>query len=803
MVKNLNLALADMARSTSVRSEGSGGKVSSGSDPARSEEDDKLLRNIFELQKQLIERDTTIHELHNRATISQQDEIRKVELKRGFSVIEKRHVNTSCVTKVLEDAMHHIGYTVKEAFGGEAGVLLLDVPYNSNIGATNVEVREHVLLQSYWPDRPLFPMSFLRELEKLGPYSNVITQKRGKVLSEWEIEGVKEQSSRILDGLDSIMAVPLVVDSGSIGLVIIVNGEYTVRDPPLVKEVLSELWTSNVQPLISISMDNVRKKETEDKLVKESQLRDEIILSLDLMLEETVKLAAVAERDGTIAGGLSMSEYLWTVILEKVADFFESYFSADVLVAVTNAEGNLRMQKLNDRLSSGGSSKKQSSYSVEGLEFMHYIFSDSLKHVRNTKMRHLTHPTLRKSAYMRTVMEKGDPHFCKDCKHITFPCGHMKMNNMLLVPILFCEQPVGMIGLSNGEFSASSGRILQSVFTTFWSMIVKATIMSESQKVLNAALPVEVSERVKKGEKVADSYTTATVLFAEVVGFQEFVKGLEPIEVVEFSNMIYTRLDQLVGGYKLEKIKVIGSCYMVAGGLQDKSGKRRKAKKAADKVRHSQMMEIVDFGLRILEEAQLINTGTGCSNLKLREKLKQSPVQFRIGISEGPLTAGVFCTHKVKYDVLGATVNLASRLQSSGRPGMVQVNSSIYEETKNKGYEFEKRKPICLKGLGLQQTYFISKPREIDGLTLPVSTRNIRLQEMLGGNDTRDKKSISALWYHAPPGFPASPTTPTQHQLKAFPTPLERSPVQALNITTPSPQQDVTVLPDMQSPAVP
>eukprot|EP01061_Rhynchopus_euleeides_P005293 TRINITY_DN1454_c0_g3_i1.p1 TRINITY_DN1454_c0_g3~~TRINITY_DN1454_c0_g3_i1.p1 ORF type:complete len:760 (+),score=342.33 TRINITY_DN1454_c0_g3_i1:185-2464(+) len=667
-------------------------------------DNERMLKTIFQLQQQLIERDAIIHDLHHKAHIAQEDESRKLEIKKGFSVIEKRHVDTTDTGVVLRDSMHHLVYTLVDTFGGCAGVLLLDVPYNLSIGASNHDLKTHRLLRSYWEERPSLSSVVLKEFESLRLYRDVITQKKGKVYGEWET-GVIKDDVPILRDMRRLMAVPVVVDGVSIAVVVMVNGVYTDRDPPLVKEVLAELWTSNVQPLINIALDTQRKKETESKLVTESLLRDEIILSLDTILDDVVKQAL-----STTPQGRSTSEHLWRMILQRVADFFEEYFGSDAIVAVTNTEANFRIQNLH--FSANGSTcngSRRGAHSVDlsgDLQFIHYVFSESLRHVRKTKMRNLSHPNLKDAKLMREVMSRGEPFYSPNCKGIKFPCGHMKMNCLLLVPILFCEEPVGMLGLANGDFSISSGRILQSVFTTFWSMIVKATIMSESQKVLNAALPVPISERVKNGEKIADSYPTATVLFADIVGFTEFSKELAPYEVVEYSNLIFARLDELVQQSGLEKIKVIGDCYMVAGGLQDKSGKC--PSKVGDRAAQSQMREIVNFGMRILDEARLINGGVGDCSEKIREKLKKTPLQFRIGISEGPLTAGVFGTGKVQYDVLGATVNLASRLESSGRPGAIQVSSSIYDELgKIDKFKFEKRKPICLKGLGLRQTYFL------------------------------------------------------------------------------------------------
>ena len=669
---------------------------------ATSVETDRLLQTVFELQQQLIQRDSTIHDLHSREALSQEREAKKAAIKQSLSVIEKRHVDTSSLKGVLRDATHHLIYTLSEAFSGTTGLVLLDVPYNSNIGATNADLKIHKPISAYWQDKSMLSQNVLVELEQLSHYRDIITQKRGKIFSDWETATMKA-TVPILEEVVSLMVAPVVVDGVTIAVIIIANGDGGASDPALVKEVAAELWTSNMQPLINIALETERQKDTESKLATESLLRDEIILSLDTILDDIVK--------HSLALGSRSTEDLWRLILQRVSDFFEEYFGCDCFVAVTNTEANFRLNNLRHNSSAGGS-VVSASHSGRGvgvaatdLAFIHYSFSASLLHTRKTKMKHLSHPKLSEAKQMRRIMQEGAPYFSPDCKGMQFPPGHMKMNNVLLVPIIFCDEPVGMLGMSNGEFDLASGRIMQSVFTTFWSMIVKATRMSESQKVLNAALPVAISERVKHGEEIADSYPTATVLFADIVGFTEFTKELESSEVVEYSNLIFTRLDKLVGDFNLEKIKVIGDCYMVAGGLVDKSGVKCEV---TDRVRQSQMAEVCEFGMRIFEEAKSLNETPPPCSAGVAEKLKRYPLQFRVGIAEGPVTAGCFGFSKVQYDILGTTVNLASRLEASGSPGAIHVNSTIYQDLQTKGYTFEKRPAVTLKGLGMQQTYFMT-----------------------------------------------------------------------------------------------
>eukprot|EP00754_Rhynchopus_humris_P018244 Rhum_TRINITY_DN14597_c0_g4::Rhum_TRINITY_DN14597_c0_g4_i2::g.99456::m.99456 len=721
-------------------------------------EKEKLQEEIIALQAQLIDRDGVIHELHRKATTAHKNECRKNMIKEGLSVIERRHVNTSSTSTVLHDSMHHLIDTILDTYGGSAGVMLLDVPYNATLGARNPDLKAAKLLRSFWEKRPGVPRAVLEQLEDPALFRDVLTQKKGKVLSAWELDMLKELTSG-LAAVRRVMVAPVVVDSVSIAVVVMVNGTYTDRDPKVLTSVLSELWTSNVQPLVNIALDTERQKESEAKMVTENLLRDEIILRLEVMLEEVVQEHLINHG----AGGKGWyAARLWHSTLQRVADFFEEYFLSDVMIAVTNTEGNFRLHNVSTNGSSRGERKK-----IEGLEFIYYIFSKSLQQIRTTLMKDQQHPALAKAKLMQEVIDSGKPLYTRDCKNVPFPCGHMKMNNMLLVPLVFCDEPVGLIGLTNGEFNESSGRVLQSVFTTFWSTIVKATVMSESQGVLNAALPIAISDRVKDGGIIADTYQTGSVLFADIVGFAEFTKDLEPKEVVEFSNLVFAALDKLVVDFELEKIKIIGDCYMVAGGLQDKTGKKVQVH---GRCAQAQLNEMVAFALSIQKEAAKINRGQQGSE-RIRSGLRKRPLRFRIGIAEGPITAGVFGTAKVQYDVLGATVNLASRLQSNGRPGAIHVNESLFKELHGLGYEFEERDPVMLKGLGLQKTYFItgvSRPKRMATSSSADDLSPLQFDQELSFEPSTPFAVSTGLVMATPPSAWGSITSPTNSPMQSM-----------------------------------
>ena len=712
----------------------------------RQEEDatecERLLQTVFQLQKQLIERDSSIHDLHKKAHTAQEDEYKKLELKKGFSIIEKRHVDTTDTAVVLRDAMHHLTYTLAENFSATAGIVILDVPYNSNIGATNQDLKIHKSIGTYWSETSQSAL-LLTELENLNYYRDVITQKKGKVYSAWENLMMKEENAAVHE-LRSLMALPVVVDGVSIALVIIVNGEPTERDPPLVKEVLTELWTSNVQPLINIALDSLRQKETETKLVSESVLRDEVLLALDTILDEVVKST---QTDDTAR---RTTESLWRAVLQRLANFFDDYFECDCFVAVTNTSANFRLHQFHKGSSTGTRSTERGSAISGGrpsdLEFIHYSFSDSLLHVRKTRMKHLSHPLLKDSKLMRSVMDSAKPMYDPTCKTLNFPCGHMKMNSIVLVPIVFAEESVGMLGLANGDFTSSTGRILQSVFTTFWSMIVKSTKISEGQAMANNVLPKKIAERRKAEPEIADEYPSSTVLVANVVGFSEFARPLSAFNAVKFLNIVVTRIDLLVAKFGVEKIKVNGDTYIAAGGIADKSGK---ARTLCNRVEQSQMVQMVDLGFAILEDALALNSAPEIFPQEIQARLKEQPLQMRVGLAEGSVTAGVFGDTMSQYDLIGDAVTVAAKLESACHPGSVHTNSTVFDEL-CADYRFEKRRPIALKGMGMQQTYFIlgknqniaadKKPALASPPSAPITRESIQTLRENASNASKDSK---------------------------------------------------------------
>ena len=213
--------------------------------------------------------------------------------------------------------------------------------------------------------------------------------------------------------------------------------------------------------------------------------------------------------------------------------------------------------------------------------------------------------------------------------------------------------------------------------------LVKEQLKHEQEKsetLLLNILPISIAQRLKAGEKViADEHDRAVILFADIVEFTTASQHIAPKTLVENLNKIFTHFDQLVEKYALEKIKTIGDAYMVASGLNDiDSGAKSMA----------------DLSLAMMRDIQ---------NFSLDGKVK---CDLRIGIHIGSVTAGVIGSKKFSYDVWGDAVNTASRMESSGEPGKIQVSEEFYNHIKD-SYECFYRGRMEIKGKGPMDLYFL------------------------------------------------------------------------------------------------
>jgi adenylate cyclase len=203
----------------------------------------------------------------------------------------------------------------------------------------------------------------------------------------------------------------------------------------------------------------------------------------------------------------------------------------------------------------------------------------------------------------------------------------------------------------------------------------------KSERLLLNILPAPIALRLKQGhQNIADGFAEVTILFADLVGFTQLASRKNPKELVDLLNDIFSAFDHLSEKHGLEKIKTIGDAYMVAGGLPDP-----KSDSAVD---------VAEMAIEMQQEMQNFRQLTG------------EDLHLRIGINTGPVVAGVIGTRKFIYDLWGDAVNIASRMESQGIPGCIQVTETTYALLKDR-YRFESRGEIAVKGKGTMNAYLL------------------------------------------------------------------------------------------------
>ena len=202
----------------------------------------------------------------------------------------------------------------------------------------------------------------------------------------------------------------------------------------------------------------------------------------------------------------------------------------------------------------------------------------------------------------------------------------------------------------------------------------------KSERLLLNVLPRTIADRLKESEDViADAFPDASVLFADIVGFTPYADRTPPEDVVRLLNTLFSVFDDLADRYGLEKIKTLGDAYMVAGGIPEPRPDHAEA--------------IAEMALAMKDEIEA----------RAREGLD---LRVRIGIATGPVIAGVIGRRKFIYDLWGDTVNTASRMESHGVAGGIQVTATTYERLRD-SFSLERRGEIEVKGKGRMATYLL------------------------------------------------------------------------------------------------
>ncbi|XP_011791625.1 PREDICTED: adenylate cyclase type 6 isoform X2 [Colobus angolensis palliatus] len=224
-------------------------------------------------------------------------------------------------------------------------------------------------------------------------------------------------------------------------------------------------------------------------------------------------------------------------------------------------------------------------------------------------------------------------------------------------------------------------------------------LQAYNRRLLHNILPKDVAAHFLARERRNDelyyqSCECVAVMFASIANFSEFYVELEAnnegVECLRLLNEIIADFDEIISEERfrqLEKIKTIGSTYMAASGLNAST---------YDQVGRSHITALADYAMRLMEQMKHINEHSF------------NNFQMKIGLNMGPVVAGVIGARKPQYDIWGNTVNVSSRMDSTGVPDRIQVTTDLYQVLAAKGYQLECRGVVKVKGKGEMTTYFLN-----------------------------------------------------------------------------------------------
>lgn len=319
------------------------------------------------------------------------------------------------------------------------------------------------------------------------------------------------------------------------------------------------------------------------------------------------------------------------------------------------------------------------------------------QHSFGTELYAVDYPAYFKALETYRAIAAHDAH--KDSRTKEFSASYstpLGINSMLDVPIRLGGQTVGVLCLEHVG-PARKWALEEQNFTSYLAYMTSLAMEScdrkraqealreEQEKVerlLLNILPQPIAERLKQETgSIADSFEEVTVLFADIVGFTQLSATISPTQLVELLNEIFSTFDQLAERHDLEKIKTIGDAYMVVGGLP--------------MPRSDHAHAIAEMAMDMQREVAKFSVKNG------------QPFNIRIGINTGPVVAGVIGLKKFIYDLWGDTVNTASRMESHGIAGAIQVTQKTYQLLQNQ-YKFEQRGLIEVKGKGEMEVYLLT-----------------------------------------------------------------------------------------------
>lgn len=210
---------------------------------------------------------------------------------------------------------------------------------------------------------------------------------------------------------------------------------------------------------------------------------------------------------------------------------------------------------------------------------------------------------------------------------------------------------------------------------------------AESDRLLLNILPPSIAEELMtRGRVQPRFFDSATVLLIDFAEFTRLVEAMEPANVIDQLDQHFTRFDDMIARHRLEKLKTIGDAYLAVGGVPEPN--------------RTHPLDAALCALQILDHLTKLN--------RQREKVRLPAWQVRIGITTGPVIAGVVGKHKFTYDIWGNTVNTAQRVEAAADPGRISIAESAWHRLKTR-FETESRGAVEVKHQGLVNMHYLNR----------------------------------------------------------------------------------------------
>ncbi len=315
-----------------------------------------------------------------------------------------------------------------------------------------------------------------------------------------------------------------------------------------------------------------------------------------------------------------------------------------------------------------------------------------------------------KESSLQGIIASGEPRIINDLAAYLETHPHSEATRLIVAegirasltcPLISAGRPIGFMFFSSrtaDTYKSAHVEIFKLIAGHLSIVVEKSTLYQQvlqekekSEHLLLNVMPARIAARLRTGERsVVENLPEIGILFADIEAFTGFASRFPPKLVLDLLEDVFARLDGLCDRYGIEKIKTIGDEYMaISVPSASASGKH--------------LQKLAGFALEILAAVGEMRYPDG------------QPVRVRIGMHAGPVIAGVLGQKKFAYDIWGDTVNVASRMESSGETGRIHVTQEIRSRLQNE-YSFEERDTIEIRGKGPMKTYFLkAKPQEKAG----------------------------------------------------------------------------------------